>query len=257
MKQFWKIITLLTMVVSLYAEDGIIINPDTLQSVITRKTNLFHAPGAKFIIPAVFISYGTLAQVSKPLQRLDENIDMEVNRQFTKHRTIDDYLQYAPITSVYGLDWLGIKAKHTFRDRTFVAITSHLIMGGTVQTIKMATCVERPDGSNRHSFPSGHTATAFVGAHILYKEYKDVSPWIGITGYAVATTVGTMRILNRKHWFSDVVTGAGIGILSVEIGYLLLPAFHKIIGIEQNQTNFVIVPVVGNNQYGLGMAYVF
>lgn len=36
-----------------------------------------------------------------------------------------------------------------------------------------------------------------------------------------------MRILNRRHWLSDVVTGAGIGIASVEIAYLLLPVFDR------------------------------
>jgi len=261
MIQLRFILAFLAIAVSLFAEDGIIINTDSLytefQTDTEYKTNIFNAPGYKFIIPAVFISYGALAKVVEPLQRFDENIDREVSRHFTKHRKIDDYLQYAPITAVYGLDWMGIKANHNFRDRTFVAFTSYLIMGGTVQTVKIATCVERPDGSNLHSFPSGHTATAFVGAHILFKEYKDVSPWIGMTGYVVATTVGTMRILNRKHWLSDVVTGAGIGILSVEIGYMLLPVFHNIIGEEHNKSTLAIAPLIGNNQYGLGIAYVF
>ena len=262
MKQLQFILAFVAISVSLYAEGRIFIDTDSLQSVISSDTGLksstFNVPtGAKFVIPVVFISYGALAQVWEPLQRLDENIDKEVNRYFTKRRKIDDYLQYAPVAAVYGLDLMGIKAKHNFRDRTFIAFTSYLIMGGTVQTVKIATCVERPDGSNRHSFPSGHTATTFVGAHILFKEYKDVSPWIGITGYAVATTVGAMRILNRKHWLSDVVTGAGIGILSVEIGYMLLPVFHNIIGVGQNKSTLAIVPVIGNNHYGLGMAYIF
>jgi len=209
-----------------------------------------------FIIPTVFVTYGAFAQVANPLQQVDRNIDKEVTKHF-KRRTFDNQLQYVPIVAVYGLDLIGVKAKHNFRDRTFVAITSHLIMGGTVQGIKMATCVERPDGSNLYSFPSGHTATAFTGAHILFKEYKDVTPWIGITGYAIATTTGTMRILNRRHWLSDVVAGAGIGILSAEIGYMLLPVFHKIIGVEQTKSTLVIAPVFGNNQYGLGMAYLF
>ena len=130
-------------------------------------------------------------------------------------------------------------------------------MGGSVQVFKMATGVERPDGSNHQSFPSGHTATAFTGAHILFKEYKDVTPWIGVAGYATATTVGAMRVFNRRHWVSDVVTGAGAGILSAEIGYLLLPVFHRIIGVEESKSNLVIAPTFGNNHYGLGLVYVF
>ena len=261
MKQLRFILALLTITVSLYAEDGINNYTDSLhtelQSNTDQNTNIFNAPVSKFIIPAVFISYGAFAKLSKPLQRFDENINQEVNRHFAKQRRLDDYLQYVPVTAVYGLDWMGIKAKHNFRDRTFVVLTSYLLMGGVVQTVKIATCVERPDGSNRHSFPSGHTATAFVGAHILFKEYQGVSPWIGVTGYAVATTVGTMRILNRKHWFSDVVAGAGIGILSVEISYMLLPVFRNIIGADNNKSTLTIAPIIGNDQYGLGIAYVF
>ena len=253
MKQFRLILALLTIAVSLHAEDGLIIDTDSLQTSSETVTSFQYS---NYIIPAACITYGALAQVTKPLRKLDECTDREVIKYFTKRRKFDDYLQYAPVTAAYGLDFMGVKAKNNFRDRTFVAITSHLIMGGSVQAIKIATRVERPDGSNRHSFPSGHTATAFVGAHILFKEYKNASLWIGVAGYAAATTVGTMRILNRKHWVSDVVAGAGFGILSVEISYMLLPTFHKIIG-EQSKTNLVIMPVVGNNQYGLGMAYVF
>jgi len=261
MKLLRFILAFFTIAVSLHAEDGIIINTDSLPTVllpdIEYKTNQFKVQGAPLIVPAVFISYGVLAQVWKPLQRLDERIDREVNRHFTQHRKFDDYLQFAPVAAVYGLDLAGVKAKHNFRDRTLVVVTSHLIVSGVVQTVKRTTCVERPDGSSFHSFPSGHTATAFVGAHILFREYQDVTPWIGVVGYAAATTVGVMRITNRKHWMSDVVAGAGVGILSAEIGYMMLPVFHKIIGVEQTRSALTIMPVVGNNQYGLGMAVVF
>jgi len=268
----------LAIAVSMHAENGSIVGPDSADIKFNIRAYQSHrdylsiekeipssslhavrhaSTGSKLIIPAVFISYGVLAQVAKPLRKFDEHIDTEVNRHFKKRRRLDDYLQYTPVSVMYGLDFVGVNAKHNFRDRTFVVIASHLIIGGTVQTIKIATGVERPDGSNRLSFPSGHTATAFVGAHILFKEYKDTSPWIGIAGYATATTVGAMRILNRRHWFSDVATGAGIGILSVEIGYMLLPVFRHIIGVEQIQSTLVIAPVIGKNQYGLGMAWAF
>lgn len=209
-----------------------------------------------YILPAVFISYGALTQISRPLQQFDHYIDKEASRYF-KRRKFDDYLMFASIPAVYGLDLMGVKAKNNFRDRTFVLFTSHLFMFGAVQATKMATQIERPDGSGHRSFPSGHTACAFVGAHILFKEYRDISPWIGITGYATAATVGAMRILNRKHWLSDVVAGAGVGILSAEIGYLLLPVFHRIIGVEETSANFAIAPVIGNNKYGFGLVYVF
>ena len=209
-----------------------------------------------FFFTVFAFTFETLAQVTNPLQQLDVYIDNEVRNHF-KRRSFDNYVQYAPVAAVYGFDFAGAKAKHNLRDRTFVVITSHIIMGGSVQFVKMVSGVERPDGSNHHSFPSGHTATAFTGAHILFKEYRDVSPWIGIAGYATATTVGAMRILNRKHWLSDVMAGAGVGILCAEIGYMLLPVFHRVIGVEETKTNLAIAPVIGNNQYGLGVVCVF
>lgn len=252
MKYLCLIIVFAISVCSLYATNDSIIDTDTLNlSKVGQGAKI-----ERLIIPATLITYGVLAQVAKPLLQLDANTDKEVSKHF-KRRSFDNYVQYAPVTAVYGLDLAGIKAKHNFRDRTFVVLTSHLIMGGSVHAIKIATCVERPDGSNHHSFPSGHTATAFTGAHILFNEYRDISPWIGIAGYATATTVGAMRILNRKHWVSDVVAGAGVGILSAEIGYMLLPVFHRIIGVEKTGSSLVIAPVIGNSQYGLGLVYAF
>lgn len=59
-------------------------------------------------------------------------------------------------------------------------------MGTSVLVLKSVTKVERPDGSARNSFPSGHTAMAFMGAELLRREFWEVSPWIGVAGYVVA-----------------------------------------------------------------------
>lgn len=221
------------------------------------KTNILNAPYTKFIIPSAMIGYGIVARVWEPSRKLDTSTNHEVGEHLKYKIPVDDYSQYAPIATVYGLDLLGVKAKHNFRDRTLIAATSYLIMGGTVQIMKSSIKVERPNRTNNNSFPSGHTATAFVGAHILFKEYKDVSPWIGIGGYAVATGTGTLRVLNKKHWVSDVVMGAGIGILSAEAGYLLLPVWHNILGIKQKENSLAIVPNINTKAYGVSMAYTF
>lgn len=44
-----------------------------------------------------------------------------------------------------------------------------------------------------------------------------------MAGYAVAAGVGAMRVYNNKHWCSDILAGAGIGILSASIMYWLAP----------------------------------
>ena len=105
---------------------------------------------------------------------------------------------------------------------------SYAIMAGFVNGIKYTAKEMRPDGSTANSWPSGHTATAFVGATILHKEYGMTrSPWYSVAGYGVATATGVMRVLNNRHWISDVLSGAGIGIMSTELAYALSDVFFK------------------------------
>ena len=93
----------------------------------------------------------------------------------------------------------------------------------------------RPDGSTANSWPSGHTATAFVGASLLHKEYGLTrSPWFSVAGYGMATATGVMRVLNNRHWISDVMSGAGIGILSTELGYAIGDLLFKGKGLLHN-----------------------
>lgn len=94
------------------------------------------------------------------------------------------------------------------------------LMTGAVNVIKYTMDTRRPDGSAYNSFPSGHTATAFMTATMLNKEFGDLSPWVTIGSYTMAVATGVGRQLNLRHWGSDILVGAGIGILSTELGYL-------------------------------------
>lgn len=134
-------------------------------------------------------------------------------------RRADDYLQYAPAAAMLVMKAAGAKGRSTWGRMLASDAFSALIMGGAVNTLKQTTHVVRPDGSNNRSFPSGHTATAFMTATMLTKEYGHLSPWVGIGAYSTATATGLMRMANNKHWLSDVLTGAGIGVLSTELGY--------------------------------------
>lgn len=154
--------------------------------------------------------------------------------QFNRHA--DDYLQFAPAAVMLCMKAAGVKGRSSWGRMIVSDAFSAMIMAGTVNTLKIATGVERPDGSNRHSFPSGHTATAFMTATMLNKEYGHKSPWIGIGAYGVATATGLMRMANNKHWLSDVLTGAGIGILSAETGYYLADLIFKERGIDRFAT---------------------
>ena len=180
-------------------------------------------------LPLTLITYGFVSRSSGELKEFDTQIKDEIRKNSSFHTRIDDYLQYTPGLAVYGLNAVGIKGQHNFRDRTLIYLLSNVISGITVSSLKSITKELRPDGSAITSFPSGHTATAFTGAEFLRQEYKNVSPWYGIAGYTVATATGILRMYNNKHWLRDVVAGAGVGILSTEVAYWLAPKIAKIL----------------------------
>ncbi|MBK5721041.1 phosphatase PAP2 family protein [Dysgonomonas sp. Marseille-P4677] len=213
----------------------------------------------RWIAPVGFITYGILSQENHLMKELDKSTNYEVTEHFSHPMTYDNYLQFLPAASVYGLNFLDIKGQNDLKDVTLIMLTSHLIMAGTVNILKNTTNVLRPDGSSSNSFPSGHTATSFVGAHILFREYISFSPYIAFSGYLVSSATGILRVLNKRHWVSDVFMGAGIGILSVEISYFLLPLINNILYPNVNgvKKQLAIVPNLDRNQYGLGLSYVF
>jgi membrane-associated phospholipid phosphatase len=166
------------------------------------------------------------------------------------HRPLDNYTQYLPAAVMLGMKAAGVKGRSSWGRMLLSDLFSASIMGITVNTLKTTTNVTRPDGSNNHSFPSGHTAMAFMAATMLNKEYGDMSPLIGVGAYGVATATGLMRMANNKHWLSDVMVGAGIGILSTEFGYWLADAICKDRGLEREPK----IDVVDNfNPTFLGM----
>ncbi|MCJ7934581.1 MAG: phosphatase PAP2 family protein [Chryseobacterium sp.] len=139
----------------------------------------------------------------------------------------DDYLQYAPAAAVYGLKLSGVKGRNNIGRASLSYVTSLAIMGILVNSIKYTSKVERPDGSKNNSFPSGHTAMAFTNASFLHKEYGMVNPAYSIAGYGTAALTGLGRNLNNRHWIPDVLAGAGIGIISTELGYFFIDKMYR------------------------------
>lgn len=140
----------------------------------------------------------------------------------------DDYLQYAPGVTVLALNAAGVKGKHKPKRMLVSYAFSMAIMGALVNGIKTTSAVERPDASSKNSFPSGHTAMAFTNATVLHKEYGEYRhPLYSVAGYTAATVTALGRGLNNRHWITDVLTGAGIGIVSTELGYLLADQIFK------------------------------
>ena len=218
---------------------------------IVGKGNPYQFCIRQVILPSVLIGVGIIGLESDWLKYQNSEMRDELQENIDRHFSIDDFTQYAPMVAVYGLNLCGIKGKHRFVDRTIILGTAYALMGISVNTLKMTTKVERPDGSTRNSFPSGHTATAFMGAEFLREEYWDVSPWIGISGYIVAAGTGFFRMYNNRHWLTDVLAGAGIGILSTRAAYWLYPTISKTFFHKQYLKNVYISPVLSSEEKGV------
>lgn len=205
-----------------------------------------------FIAPAVLIGYGFAAVYDKgALNELDFSTKTELQEDhplFAAH--VDDYLQFAPAAAVYALNLSGIKGKHNLFDASMLYVTSAAIMGVSTHFVKQGVGRMRPNLSGSNSFPSGHTASAFMAAEFLHQEYKDINPWIGYAGYLVATATGTLRMYNNKHWFSDVVAGAGFGIASTKIAYLIYPYMKQIFN-KKKDSKFSLMPYYQPGASGL------
>lgn len=159
----------------------------------------------------------------------------------------DDYLQYLPVTAGVTLGLAGVRSRHPLRERVAATAVAYAAMGVMVNVGKYTIRERRPDSSARNSFPSGHTATAFMGAEIVRIEY---GPAYGIAAYTVGVGIAALRVYNERHWLNDVIAGAGIGILSARVGYWSLPLCRKVLGWQ----NVAVVPVVAPDGSGGGVA---
>lgn len=178
----------------------------------------------QLIIPGTLIATGVVLA-------LEEDFDRNIRDEVVKHEWktgMDNILPAVAPLSVYVLNWCGERGKHNFIDRSVILGTSSVITLGSVFILKQTTSRKRPDGSNEYSFPSMHTAAAFMGAEFLYQEYKDKSVWYGVAGYGLAMCTGMLRVYNNKHWFSDVLVGAGIGIVGTKLAYWIYPEIRKL-----------------------------
>ncbi len=144
----------------------------------------------------------------------------------------ETYIQYLPLAVTLGLKAFGVESRSSWGRMVTSGAMGGAIMLAATQSMKHIISTRRPDNSDDHSFPSGHTATAFVTATILHREYGHISPLVSIGGYATAAATGILRIRKNRHWASDVAAGAGIGILATELGYCITDALFRDKGLD-------------------------
>jgi membrane-associated phospholipid phosphatase len=98
-----------------------------------------------------------------------------------------------------------------FRAFSYDATQAVLVNSVTTTALKYAVARTRPDGSDRLSFPSGHTSNAFAIAGVANAHYG----WkVGVPSYVAASAIGLSRVSRDKHHLSDVMAGAALGYIS-------------------------------------------
>ena len=117
-----------------------------------------------------------------------------------------DCLQYIPLVLPEIMKVCGQPTRSDWGRLAVSQSFSVVLMAGSVYTLKHIVRSERPDRSDRYSFPSGHSAWAFAGATVVAKELGWRSPWYSVGAYAFATGVAVERIA---------------GVVTTEAGYFI------------------------------------
>ena len=207
----------------------------------------------KLIVPAALILSGVLLSGSTTEKKWQRNIRNGVGNDY--HNGADDYIQYTPYVQMYVGDIVGMKAKNHWFDQTKNIFIGGLATLVITHSLKRGVGKERPDGSSNHSFSSGHTATAFLGGTILYHEFKESNMLYASSGYLFSASAGGLRVVNNRHWVSDVLAGAGIGILVGNLIYHIEPL--KNFNPFKKTKNLTFSPIIDNEGFTFMASFKF
>lgn len=227
--------------------------PDYSQSL----ENPYKFNGKQLIVPGALITVGSIGLTNFWKKHVNEPLKDDLQKNGHHKLSFDNYLEFVPAIAGYGMNLFGFKGIHNVADATIIYATTYLLVAATLIPLKYSIDSPRPNLKNNHSFPSGHTTIAFAGAELLRREYWNVSPWIGVGGYLVATATAFMRLYNNAHWLNDVIAGAGLGILCAEAAYWLYPVITKSIFKKRYNANVFLAPSVNTRQLGLSCAINF
>ena len=228
--------------------------PDSVQATVADE---YRFKPKQLIAPAVLVGLGTTGFFLNPVKDLNHDIADHFGKHGRGLSILDEGCILAPMASIYVLDLCKVRARHTMAQQTVLLGTASIVNIVVSYSSKFLIHSERPDGSNTHSFPSNHTAFAFMGAELLRREYWQTLPWIGVAGYAFAATTGFLRIYQNRHWLTDVVAGAGVGILSVEAAYWLYPFVTKTFFPKLYRESLVVAPFASPAGGGVSLSMTF
>ncbi|HVX27497.1 MAG TPA: phosphatase PAP2 family protein [Parafilimonas sp.] len=183
-------------------------------------------------LPASFIAFASYSNNEESFLS-NAKIKAERNEDFPHFKvSIDNYMQFAPILAGYGC--LAMGSKQNAWLYTKEVLLNEVILNISVYSVKHLSKVPSIVNGSYNAFPSGHTAQAFSAATLFSDNFAKGKPWLQCLSYGSASAVGVLRVLNERHWATDVVAGVGFGILSAKISeWTFVPHFNK----KHHQTN--------------------
>ncbi|GAA4358028.1 phosphatase PAP2 family protein [Hymenobacter saemangeumensis] len=168
---------------------------------------------------------------------------------------LDDYSRHAPLAMAYAMMATGRRGERTPLAFTLIYVMAHELDGAVVSNLKRETAIARPfDPNSLTSFPSSHTSQAFLTATLLHEQYGREYPWLSVSGYAVATATGALRVLGNRHWVNDVLAGGAIGFLSAEAAWHVFPLLTKLMPEKVGQ-KLLLVPTYLPGGAGIALAF--
>ncbi len=201
----------------------------------------------KAILPGSLVLVSLLLTEGEFEKDFQANVRDGLGNDF--NTSLDDYTRYVPIAQLYIADIAGVQAKNHWFDQTKNLVISAGLTQLITAGMKKAIYKERPNNFNAEAFPSGHTSNAFANATVLYEEFKETNSFLAYSGYGFAMATGALRVMNNKHWISDVFVGAGLGIMVTKLVYhfdYLFPwnPFKK-------KNDFVLLPSYSEGAVGI------
>ena len=209
------------------------------------------------MLPAALLGVAVLGTEGVDVLETDEAVQREVQAHFPKFQTsLDDQLRHVPAVAALGLSLAGVKGVHSTVNQGVIFFLAYTINNTLTSNLKNLAQVERPYGNQDYSsFPSQHTSAVFAAATFMHREYGGRSGWYSVGAYSVATATAAIRVLGNKHWLSDVLAGAGVGILSTELAYWAYPLVHRVL-LRGLNDRAMISPFYSNGAVGAAVCLV-
>ncbi len=194
------------------------------------------ASGHPFTSADLLLSGTVLASLLliEPLEGFDTSASVALSRDVSDRgtfyrkslRTLGAFPVGAALTGATFLAG-AVSGSSTVRRVGLHTLESLVLAATAAQVLKVGIGRARPDvagdsdvfqplstSSGFNSFPSGHAANSFAIAATLSHELRREAPWVAFVAYPVATAIAVSRVQDRRHWVTDVVAGAAVGVLS-------------------------------------------